>query len=429
MASIIAKLGNPQSVWLLQDGEPLPTDDSPRLMRTGDQVRRLVEAGYAVIWWTSRFSHNLKRFRASPSTWCAQDPRYKIALLDGPGYKRNISWQRMRHYRAIAAHFYELSQTLPPPALILASYPSPELCDAGRRYACQHNVPFVVDIRDPWPDIFPDYLPNGLRWSLVPILWHYRQKMRAIARDAEGIVAVSKEMLEWGIHYAGRARTKLDQVFHIGYPRQPQDRKIAVPALFTPDEPMVCLFATTCGKSYEGEMLIDAVRILESTGERRIRFVVSGDGDMRPLWVTRAKGLTSVHFTGWIPHEELQEYFRTAHLGLVLIKGGIARFWLGNKIFEYLSAFLGLVNDVPGEADEIVAKHDLGVNVGRENPLALANTLRALASDPERVRRYMENAKEAFYRHFDRETVETKYVDHLQAVIRLHRERQGGNMG
>ena len=412
------EVDKPASVWLLQDGEPLPTDDHPRLMRTGDQARRLVEMGYAVIWWTSRFNHALKRFRGHQNAWVTLNGRYRIVMLDGPGYDSNVSWRRIRHYRAIARHFSRLAENLPPPSLILGSYPSPELCDAGRRYARRHGVPFVIDIRDPWPDIFPEYFPAGLRWVLFPILWHYRRKIRAVSNHADGIVAVSKAMLNWGIRYSGRGQTERDRVFHIGYRRHPNDRPIRVPSKFTSQEPLVCLFATTGGNSYDGHMLVDAIRILELKGEDRVRFIISGEGDSSPSWVARATGLTTVTFTGWISHDELQSLFYTAHLGIVLLKGGIVRFWLGNKIFEYLASSLGVVNNVPGEPEEIVASHDLGVNIPQADPGRLALVLASLADHPERVEHYMTNARRAFIHAYDREAVGNEYAGYLESIIR-----------
>jgi glycosyltransferase involved in cell wall biosynthesis len=406
-----------RSVWLLQDGEPLPIDESPRLMRTGDLAQRLLAAGYSVTWWTSRFNHNLKCFREHPGTFCELSPGFSIVLLDGPSYRRNMSWQRIRHYRALAAHFSELAATRGPPDLIVGSYPSPELCDAGRRYARAHGVPFLLDIRDPWPDIFADYLPAGLRWSIWPVLHYYRRIMRRVAADADSIVGVSSAMLDWGIEYSGRRALPRDRVLYIGFRRPDKPRAVDLPTAFTQQEPLVCLFATTCGKSYDGELVADAARLLEAQGERRIRFVVTGDGDMRPQWLARAQGLSNVQFTGWISHQALLEHFRAAHVGLVLLKGGIARFWLGNKIFEYLSASLAIVSDVPGEAAELLDTRQVGVSIAAD-PAALAATLVRLAGAPELVRTYMHNAHAAFEREFDREVVQAQYLEHLEQLMR-----------
>jgi glycosyltransferase involved in cell wall biosynthesis len=405
-------------IWLLQEAEPLPIDDSPRFMRTADLARGLIDVGYEVIWWTSRFNHNLKQFRHPEGARHEVSPGLTLMLLDGPGYPSNMTWQRIRHNRSIAAHFAQLAAGLPQPALVLGSQPSLEFCEAGRLYAHRHGVPFVVDIRDPWPDIFPEYLPSGLRWSIFPLLWHYRRMMRRIAQDASSIVAVSEAMLTWGVRYAGRGRVESDRVFHIGFRGHNDRRVIDVPGKFTPESPLLCLFATTCGVSYNGELLVDAARLLEESGERRIRFIVTGDGERRPIWLERARGLSSIDFTGWIPNETMRTHFRTAHLGLVLLRGGISRFWLGNKIFEYLCASLGVVNNVPGEPEDILRTRGAGANVDAVNPESLAAVLRELVEDPSRVRNMMSAARAAFEKEFDRDVVQIQYVRHLDALAR-----------
>jgi glycosyltransferase involved in cell wall biosynthesis len=99
------------------------------------------------------------------------------------------------------------------------------------------------------------------------------------------------------------------------------------------------------------------------------------------------------------------------------MKGGITRFWLGNKIFEYLSASLALVNNVPGEATEIIAAGDLGNSVAPRDATQLATQLRRMVNDAAGVRRQMENARREFESRFDREGIQTHYLAHLEALI------------
>jgi glycosyltransferase involved in cell wall biosynthesis len=334
-------------------------------------------------------------------------------LLDGPGYSLNMSYARVRHYASLAGHFTELAPGLRRPALVLGSLPSPELCEAGLKYARERDVPFVVDIRDPWPDIFPEYLPKGLRWLTAPFLAHYRRKMRVIARGADAIVAVSEAMLDWGVKYAGRARRVSDRVFHIGFGRQRIERELTVPTQFTAEQPLVCLFATTCGRSYDGGLLVEAAKLLAKSGEKRVRFIVTGDGDMRAKWIAQAGGVENVLFTGWIPDEEMRKHFLAAHIGLVLMTGGITRFWLGNKIFEYLSGSLAVLNDVGGEPATLIRTRDVGVNVTGKDPDRIASELRALVNDSQRVLACMRNAKSVFEAEFDRDIVNEAYMRFL----------------
>jgi glycosyltransferase involved in cell wall biosynthesis len=101
----------------------------------------------------------------------------------------------------------------------------------------------------------------------------------------------------------------------------------------------------------------------------------------------------------------------------VLMKGGITRFWLGNKIFEYLSAFLAVVNNVPGESADIVASRGVGANTPPGNPAALAATLVDLADRPDLVRTQMLAARRVFLSEFERDAVTAQYLEHLQVLM------------
>jgi len=407
-------------IWLLQDGEPLPTDDNPRLMRTGDLALRLVADGFDVTWWTSRFNHGLKQYRNSPPGFVPLGDRYRLCLLDGPSYKRNLSLRRVQHYRALAADFGRRADAEARPDLVLASFPSPEMAYAGMTFARRHGLPFVVDIRDPWPDIFHAYFHPLASWSLAPILWYYRRMTRPVMQSAASILAVTDSMLAWGIDYAGRERRDRDRVFMIGYNKPQVERPIVVPDEFTEAAPLVCLFASTCGNSYDGRMVVEAARLLEASGERRVSFVLSGDGERRREWMDLAAGLTTVRFTGWISNDALQQLFATSHVGLVLMHGGITPFWLGNKFGEYLSTSLALINNVAGEAAGMVTRHGLGLNVTARDPRAVADAVRRLLASPVTVRQSMTNARDVFNGVFDRSRIYDHYVRFLHEAITGH---------
>ncbi len=409
---------NSPRIWLLQDGEPLPIDQKPRLMRIGNLSEKLVAAGFSVTWWASRFNHSLKKYREFPDTFYKMNDHYRICLLDGPRYKKNVSLARIRHYRWLAANFTQIAHSLEKPDIILGSYPSPELCFAGMRFAKKHNIPFIVDIRDPWPDIFSDYFPLLIRWCFYPVIYYYRRMLRSILNSADSIIAVSEAMLSWGVRYSGRPKRTRDKVIYIGYNQREVEREITVPDYFKEENPLICLFATTCGNSYDGSTLVEAARILESRGERRACFIVSGDGEFRSKWMAQASGLKTVQFSGWVSNEELQAYFLKAHVGLILMRGGITSFWLGNKFSEYLSTFLALVNNVPGEPVEIVDNHKLGLNIAAKDPRALADAISALLKSPETVKEFMKNSKRVFQENFERGKIYDGYVKYLTDCLK-----------
>jgi glycosyltransferase involved in cell wall biosynthesis len=119
----------------------------------------------------------------------------------------------------------------------------------------------------------------------------------------------------------------------------------------------------------------------------------------------------------WISDEQLQSHFNTSHVGLVLLKGGITRYWLGNKIFEYMAASLAVVNNVEKEAAELVSRYDFGANVSAGDASGLADALARLADHPLRLRAMMANSTESFLAHFDRQRVLEEYVDYLEHFL------------
>lgn len=123
-------------------------------MRAYLLARELSQRGHSVHWFTGRFDHTHKQQRESASSDFRINPDIEVHLLNGPGYRRNLSFARILHHRAVAAHFRSRAKQLPLPDCIVASHPSPELCRAGADVAGEHAIPLVVDVRDPWPESF-----------------------------------------------------------------------------------------------------------------------------------------------------------------------------------------------------------------------------------------------------------------------------------
>ncbi len=148
-------------VWLVTVGEPLPVDgDNPRLMRTGILSGLLAAGGHEVLWWTSAFDHVRKRHR------CAGDAEtaafgYRIRMLHGGGYRKNVSVARFLDHRDVARKFRGFAGSEPRPDVILCSLPTVELCVEAVRYGGRERVPVVLDVRDLWPDLIAELAPDG----------------------------------------------------------------------------------------------------------------------------------------------------------------------------------------------------------------------------------------------------------------------------
>jgi len=213
-------------VWLIQTGEPLPIDgENIRLFRTGMLAELLVSEGHSVVWWTSTFDHFSKKQRFQKDTVVDVKDRLRLKLLYGMPYRKNISLKRIANHIAIAKRFSKSAHVERKPDIILSSLPPILPCVRAVRYGKKSDVPVVLETRDLWPDLFLDLFPGWARWffriALLPV-YSYTKKAYS---GAYAVTGLTPSYVRWGVSRAGRAKTRLDRDFPLGYSgdRPPSD--------------------------------------------------------------------------------------------------------------------------------------------------------------------------------------------------------------
>ncbi|MBN8550510.1 MAG: glycosyltransferase family 4 protein [Deltaproteobacteria bacterium] len=411
-------------VWLIQEAEILPFDEGARVMRTGNLARRLASRGANVTWFTGRFNHALKRRREEPVHDLVQDvPGVLIHLIDGPSYSRNFSVKRILYQHVVAAKFLILARRYPKPDVVLCSLPSPELCWAAARFCKRRSIPLILDIRDPWPDMFLDYFRGLGRAIIYPLVRYYARLVKSAAGCASAIVAVSTQMLDMGMSYAGRPRAKYDRVLFLGYP--PTDRKpdpTDFPGQFSEKSPLELIFIGTFGHSYNIEPVIDLMRELEGKGDMRCRLTLVGAGDNDARWRARAIGLRSVRFTGWVGRAELESLVQNSHVGLTLYRGGLARFAMPNKLFEYCAHGLAILTNLPQDARSL-AERGAGLFVNSDSELRAA--VDRFVEDPTFVQACRTTARKIFESDFSSDIVSEDLASLVLAVAKSSANNHG----
>ena len=98
------------NVWIFQTGEPLHSDNgNPRPMRAMNLANTLVTKGHNVVIWSSGFYHQKKIQRAKLYKKIFISKKLEIRLIPSPGYKKNISIQRLFDHFKLA---YNLKKKL-----------------------------------------------------------------------------------------------------------------------------------------------------------------------------------------------------------------------------------------------------------------------------------------------------------------------------
>jgi glycosyltransferase involved in cell wall biosynthesis len=412
------------NIWLMQTGEPLPIRNSIRKMRTAVLADKLLERGHKILWWASTFEHQQKVMLSKKDRSFDISERYTVRVLSGCKYRKNISLSRYLNYQIVSLKFRFQSKRFSKPDVIVASMPDHLLAYEAARYAKKNNIPFIVDIRDLWPDIFLDRFESmGLycAWKMALALDFAR--LTFLLKNADSLVAVSKGYLNWGLDKIGRPESSFDKVFYLGYKNSNARNQVNEnESLDAPDwlkgrkEQKVFVFIGTFGVSYELELILEAARCFEKSGRTDICFVLAGTGEKFDLISKKAEGLKNVVLPGWIGEKEINALLQMGFAGLLSYVKDAPQ-GLPNKPFEYLSTGLPLVNSLEGETADLTDQHGFGMNYLPGDLDGLCLCIERLADDADLHDEMSRNALDFFEKYGDADKIYDEYAGHIEDLI------------
>lgn len=407
-------------IWLIQLGEPVPTDGAVRLQRTGILATYLIRRRHQVTWWAPTFDHVKKTQRYESDTRVDVESGYRIEFLHSSGYKKNLSISRVIYHYDMARKFQRRIQVEQQPDIILASIPAPELAHVAVNYGFTHGVPVVLDVMDVWPDVFLRRLPGFARWLGHLGLGYMHVLNRSIFPRARGIFGISKEYLDWGLAHARKSAGEFDGVFYLGYPKHevaPQERGEAEERWRLRGlrkNAFICLFLGTFNHYFDLSTVIRAARDLERTCGG-FQFVLCGHGPDLARCKQMADGTQSILFPGWIGLPDIQYVLKSASVGLAPYASHAAMS-LPNKPFEYLSSGLPVLSTLQGELAHILAEHRCGVTYQAGDVEGLKRSLSELRANQRYLEELSSNATIAHVERFSADRVYAEMVGSLERV-------------
>jgi glycosyltransferase involved in cell wall biosynthesis len=419
------------NIWLATIGEPVPLEagGADRLHRTGYFARFLANRGHRTLWWTSTFDHFRKRHLTAGDETVDLDGHFRIRMLRGRGYRRNVSLARLRDHAEIARKFAgEAVQILAGgsrPDLIIAALPSVDLAAACADFGARHAVPVVLDMRDMWPDIFVDTAPVPMRPLARALLQPMFRQARHACSQAAAIAGITDAFVDWGVARGCRRRTPLDRAFPLGYSAEaPAPEAIRAAnetwdhlgvddsGLFT-----VCYFG---GLSRQLDLMhaIDAARLLEKRGAS-VRLVLCGDGERLEEYRRAAAGLSSVILPGWVDRAAIYTLMRRSHAGLDPLPGRydfLAS--INNKAIEYMSAGLPVVSSPKrGVLSELLQQRNCGLSYDESDARGLADLLDSLSRDQAHAAAMRRASAALFREQFMADTVCASMESHFERIV------------
>ena len=403
----------PLDIWLVTIGEPLPLERNSRPLRTRLLAREFAGRGHEVRWWTSDYNHFSKQYHTVKDTHIWSDEGYTLSFLHGRAYQRNLSFDRQMNHIEIARHFKKLAAELPVPDVIVCSFPSIELAFEVSRYARAQGVRFIIDVRDLWPDEITNRFPRVLRGLGQLLTLPLARIVRKTLVHADVIFAVSRQYLDWALRHANRDRTENDEIIMLGYPDHPEAMAMrAARSDNVSTAGCTFFFSGSFNQSVDLGSFILAFRQLADPG---LRAVLCGDGENLQRWRDMASTDSRIQFPGWCNSDQIRHFARDAEVGLVCYRA-TSLVAMPNKIFEYMSFGLSVINSIPGEAAALVDAHGIGLNYAAGDVQSLAAALRHFAQSAD-ARRVCSVAAAALYEErFMSSRATARYADRVEVL-------------
>lgn len=370
-------------VWLISVAEPIPSDNV-RPMRFMGLADQLLSRGHRVTVWTTSFFHHTKSHRFSEDTRYQVQPGYDVTVLKSWGYRKNVSIRRFLAHRHFAHRLSNEMRQSSPPDLIFVALPPLDTVSAAIDYGFNNHVPVVVDVIDPWPDVFLTLAPNRqvrkvMGWVLAPL---YRQCRNAL-RKASGITALSQTYIDWALKRRALDDTSIPAAHF--YPAvNLEDYPLRNDSSLPVERPIRFVYAGALGKSYDVETIIHCARELYQQGERRAEFLIAGDGPKAASLHQLAEGLPNVQFLGWLGRKALTQLLTRCDVGIAPYARGATQS-VTYKLFDYLAAGLPLLNSLSGEMAELIKKEEIGYFFEAENTPSLLEHIYRLLDNRHRV--------------------------------------------
>jgi hypothetical protein len=323
-------------------------------------------------------------------------------------------WLRSLDFASFMASSFVGSLPLERPDVVVATSPQFFTGLAGWAVARQKRAPFVLEIRDLWPD---QIVANGMMGENGAIRF-FKRIAQFLYDEAAAVVTVGDGYAE-RIRGSYRVERPIDVVPNgiIAADFKRHGVRDARRKALKWEGKFVSLYLGTHGASQKLETIVDAAAALKS--DRRFHFAFVGDGAARAgaQAYARSLALENVEFLGQCTKDDVPGFYEAADACLVPLRD--SELYRGNfpsKMFEAMALECPIVLSVGGVAEELLLRAGAGLSVPPEDARAIAAAVRQLDERPEE-REAMGAAGRAFVvEHYSREAWARRLLEVFERV-------------
>ena len=410
------------TVWIFQTGEPLVIDKGvSRAMRATNLSNKLIEKGHKVILWSSTFSHQSKEHRIDDYKEFNVNENLEIRLIPSFGYKKNISIRRLVDHAQLAYNLRKLlKREKCQPDVAFLGFPPIEANFVMSGWLSQRKVPFIVDVKDLWPDVFIENLLGWKRRIAKSILFPYFFATRNIYSQAVGITSITDKFLDHIENFSNRESNKLNKTFPLVSDLTLSNSNLDLAeswwdriGVYNDD-----IFRVV----YVGNLSsnVDLVEIKKSAQlfkkrNIKIQFVICGKGDYLQVFKDMMHNIDNVIFPGWVDKEKMTVLADRSNAWLIpYVNKENFKLSLPNKTFDALYFGIPLLSSLEGEVKKLITENEIGMFYDQIN--TLDKCILKLFHNSSLQMKMSSNAKKLYDQKFEFNKVYDKLVCHLENI-------------
>ena len=306
-----------------------------------------------VMFITSDFDHSRKQYKTPEELSGA----FNIHV---PSYRKNLSLDRVYSHIVFAYKLRKKLNSLQEvPTTIYCSMPTSTAAYVCGKFCKKHNVKFVIDVIDLWPDsLIPIMGRIGARFVKF-LIWPWQFVTIQTYKMADVILGESRQYAHEAACYNHRASV---YPLYLGVDKKKVSELITESKLilYKPDDEIWIGYGGNLGVSYDFETLIKGVSALN--GKYRYKLFLIGDGICR-MEIERLINLYSANaeITGFLEYGDLLKYLFFCDIAVNIFRDN-TKVVHSYKFNDYVATNCFILNSLPGETADMVDQYKIGLN-------------------------------------------------------------------
>jgi glycosyltransferase involved in cell wall biosynthesis len=361
------------NIWVVNHYAVPPS--GPSGTRHHATAAAMIRRGHEVTVIASSFDHTSRKERRLKPGEVA-----RLETIDGVPFL----WVRSSPYGGYARRIYNMAEfalrvsygkdvrKLPRADIILGSTLTLFAALGAYRMARKLGVPFVLEVRDVWPQTLIDF--GMSRWNPGVVMFGMIE--RHLYRNADAIIT----LLPGAVEHIRANGAKTQEI--IWLPNAVDFTVAPPPSKPRDDSPFRVVFAGAHSPANSPETLLSAAAILQDRGRRDIQILFVGDGPSKTKLkrLSAEKQLLNIEFRDPSPKREIYDVLSEAGAAVALLKDlTLYRFGMSlNKLYDYMASARPVLFAARSLNDP-VSESGCGIVVPPENPEALADAIIKLA--------------------------------------------------